>query len=145
MTIEQLRDRCAYWQQVLRLQDWDITVEIVRSRAIEDAVGKIHPLFSKKIARIKLQDRYDACQPDAIYQSDQEVDLVHELLHCHFIACEPEDWDDLKGETTHQAIHAISTALVKLDRGRFGPEVATEKSEPSVTEMLVAIRGNGTA
>jgi hypothetical protein len=142
MTIEELRDRCVYWQKRLRLQDWDVRLSLVRQWEVPNDFGTCDPCVSKKIATLKILDRIDEGDPSDIEAYDAEKTLVHELLHMHFAAFAATD--DTPEETAqHQVIHALSHALVTLERERFGPATVTPKPEPQVADMLVAIQGNG--
>lgn len=98
------------WKKILRLQDWDTKVEIVRASSLnEGSQGQCSWVLSRKEAKISLLDPIDYnCK---LWPQDHEVTLVHELLHLHFAHVEEaSNYDE-------QAIVAISQALVKLRRG----------------------------
>ena len=136
MTIEQLRDRCAYWQKVLRLQDWDIQLSLVRQWDVPDAFGTCDANLIKKIARIKILDPVDDGDPHDYEEYDAEKTLVHELLHVHFEPFAKKD-DSPEETAQHQVVHVLAYALVGLDRQRFGPVTTVPKMQPIVTGAQV--------
>jgi hypothetical protein len=113
LTEEELRTKCAEWQKVLRLQDWIVVTKIKRGRdmSIPDVCGSCNWELTQRLAAINILDPIDY-PPDAIAPNDMELTLVHELLHLHFAAVEPEG-ASVAGE---QAIESISWGLVNLAR-----------------------------
>ena len=112
-TAGQLEEACREWQAILRLQDWDITAEIVRGKQMveRDDSGNVRWNDKHRIARISILDPVDHEGPEFVGELDHEETLVHELLHLHFAGLDHED------ETTFElAINRISEALVKLKR-----------------------------
>jgi len=82
MTPKQIRTLLLKWQKRLRIQDWDIDVEIVdRSDIIDrvdgDVLGACHCYDTKKRAHILLLNPREI-KPG---EDNLEVVLVHELLH----------------------------------------------------------------
>lgn len=57
LTLEQLHARCAFWQRILRLQDWDIELLIVRQEKLI-GVGDCTTGNSRR-ATIRLLDPID--------------------------------------------------------------------------------------
>lgn len=100
------------WQAILRLQDWDITVQYARSLEMGDSEGKIETTLPRKAALISILDPCDWQEPTV---QDVEQTLVHELLHIH-TAQWPSD-----GESAclaeEQGVDAIAGALIRLQRG----------------------------
>lgn len=124
-TQEQLIEKCAEWQKVLRLQDWTVDLQLKRERDFtnKDCNAEIGLNEQKKIAFIKVIDPVDY-QPGQIRFQDMEEDLVHELLHIHF-------WPLTRGEegenlAEEQAINIIAKALIHISRR--GGETKNEKS-----------------
>lgn len=115
MTCEQLTTRLAFWQRVLRLQDWEIQASIVKIREMRDADedGCCEWLHAKKRAVIRILAEAD--YPAGVdWPQDQERTLVHELLHLHVGSfCRPEEGSK-EEEIMEQAIHALSLALLDL-------------------------------
>jgi len=117
LTEEQLNERAAYWQEVLRLQDWDVQVKKARREEFDgDREGDCEYLSSSKTAMIRILDE-SHYPTDAWCEQDMELTLVHELLHLHFSAIR-----DLAYGIDHyelfeeQAINKMSQALVQLER-----------------------------
>jgi hypothetical protein len=115
-TEDQIREKCAEWQRILRLQDWIVSVSIVRERdmGMENTMGTINPTLEKRMAKIRILDPVDY-PPGLMEPQDMELTLVHELLHLHL-------WfftESLEGPlhvAEEQAIEAISRGLVALAR-----------------------------
>jgi hypothetical protein len=124
VTQEELTERCAYWQQRLALQDWQVTVQLVRQRELDSqgASAEFDCVWPKRRVQINILDSIDF-PTDCLFQQDQELDLVHELLHAYTVPLEEKIRFAADDETetpewvlVEQAIHAISTALLALDR-----------------------------
>lgn len=90
MTIEALRERLAYWQRVLRLQDWDIALRMVtdvRDFADADYCGECRAQTDYRRAVILLLDPAVEATREvrtglvAEFCYEPEQVLVHELLH----------------------------------------------------------------
>lgn len=82
MTSKQINSLKAVWQKRLRIQDWDIEVRIVGIPEMMDVsgsddLGLCITQMSKKKARIFVR-RAEDIEP---HEDDQEIILVHELLH----------------------------------------------------------------
>ena len=104
-----------FWKKELRLLDWDIKLEIVRSHVFrEDFVGDCGVSLSNKTAHIRLMDAIDVTGSEW-FQLDQEEVLVHELLHIHMEPFFPKGEHALNF-TGEQAIESIAKALVSLRR-----------------------------
>ena len=118
MMIEELRDRCAVWQQRLRLQDWDVSVEFKRLVDLErnTRAAECEYMWILKVAKISLVDPVDASHTSHwLKQVDQEKSLVHELLHLHFAPFQAAKDSDAEADQ-ELAIEMIAEALVALDR-----------------------------
>jgi hypothetical protein len=111
-----LAERLSYWQKVLRLQDW--TVEILFKKHFEathdHCEAYVEVYEPKKHARINLIDP-GHINPEGWPKNDQETALVHELLHLHLWPFNPEE-DTPKWTAMEQATHALSLALIELER-----------------------------
>lgn len=119
MTQEELEGSLKHWQKVLRLQDWEITVHLVRKHEMkmDDCGGCVEFLHGKKRADIQilcLEDHKETWE----WKPDQELSLVHELVHLHIgtFYDEPED-GTREWRFYEQAIHALSLALMEQSRG----------------------------
>lgn len=116
MTQDELQALCHEWQGVLRLQDWDVKVFVVRKRDLSsgDVMGEISFTLPKKTAVISILDPVDY-DPDIAWGQDQEQTLVHELLHLHMA---PFDHSEgLEHTAMEWAVDSIAKALVSLKRG----------------------------
>lgn len=103
---------CAKWQEILRLQDWDVKTGIFRSRDMTlGGEGECEWNLERKMASIRLMNPIDYPE-GAMIPMDMENTLVHELLHLHFAPFFSED----KSIEQEQAINAITDGLVKLSR-----------------------------
>lgn len=102
------------WQKMLRLQDWDVKIDVRRGRDFNtDSQAEVTWLEEKKMAIIHLLDPID--YDNKYFPHDHEVSIVHELLHLHMVrfAAESGTPEDIAQE---QAINALSLALVGLRR-----------------------------
>lgn len=117
LTNEQLQERLAYWQKVLRLQDWTIRVAfrhvVDMEPGNEAEVDTNFPLKRAAIA-IVYPDEY---RSRVGWPQEVEESLVHELLHLHL-----EPWQVEKGSLEYvlqeQAVESLAHALVELARGQ---------------------------
>lgn len=118
LTQEQLEERLAYWQRVLRLQDWRVKARLVRERDFRNPgnQGECEWSLSTKVAIIRILDPVDY-SPDCAWLQDMERTLVHELLHLHFAPFRAES-DTAEDISQEQAIDCIATGLVALYRNQ---------------------------
>lgn len=118
LTEEQLQERLKYWQEKLRLQDWEIEVKIKKSWDMpENTVACVDWTLNRKIATIFVLDP-DFYSPYCAGERDMEQDLVHELLHLHLAPIHDHFGNNDKIFSTfeEQAIESIASALIALDR-----------------------------
>lgn len=101
----------AYWQPLLRLADWDISVGYERHRDGSMCSRQV----AYKRAKITMQHPIDV-QPGA-YQHDMERVFVHELLHLHFAPFDTEN-DSPMGIAEEQAVESLARAFVALKRSK---------------------------
>lgn len=124
LTADQLQERCLYWQERLRLRDWDVVVEVVRAARLQAPGagfldGGCDWTLANKTAYIRILDPVD--YPESAFEpQDMEQTLVHELLHLHFgpffgelVTSETQDLTQIAKET---AIEMIARALVQVAR-----------------------------
>lgn len=111
----QAEELLAEWQRILRLQDWNIKIDIRRDREMElqSSMAEVHWTIEKKAAIMHLLDPID--YQNDYFPIDHEVSIVHELLHLHMAGFDAK-FDTPEGVAQEQAINAISTALVFLKR-----------------------------
>lgn len=110
MTELKLQKLAKAWQKRLRLADWDVRVRVSRHWDMGDnRAGEVTTVTKKKQANISILSPLD--WNESWGAQDQELTLVHELVHLHFMALEHQarDWNQLLEE---QAVDALSKALV---------------------------------
>lgn len=120
LTVPQLYDRLRHWQEVLRLQDWDVEVRIVRQTGLSDDAntGELHSWPSKKRAVILIvePEDYEGTNPRLLQiRQDMEYTLVHELVHLVF-AHHARPSDPNIEILDEQAVHSVARALLALER-----------------------------
>ena len=123
MTLQELQDLSAWWQNRLELQDWRIHVRFVRGRHLmqhDYCAADIEWVNEHKYAfiSIRTEDDYRDQFPDtsAAIPYDAERSLVHELLHIHTRAWETKQ-DSPESIAEEQAINALARTLVAMKRG----------------------------
>lgn len=115
-TEDELRAKCAEWQKILRLQDWDVRVSIVRENQMltKESNAEINVNVQHKLARLRVIDPIDY-HPDNLNPQDMEKSLVHELLHIHLWQF-TEELEGALQDAEEQALNMITDALIKLYR-----------------------------
>lgn len=119
--VEELRAACERtcraWQEVLRLQDWNVDIVIARYHGFEKpgSIGQIDSDENIKEARLRLLDPRDNKPEWSETFCDLEVAIVHELLHLHM---EPFSQREVEAKAIaeEQAVDLIAWALVKTAR-----------------------------
>lgn len=116
LTEDELRQKCAEWQKILRLQDWIVNVSIKRSRDMSDGNldAEIFITLPNRVASIYILDSIDYAT--SYEAQDMERHLVHELLHIHLYPITGNFEDGLLQIAEEQAIEAISRGLIHLSR-----------------------------
>jgi hypothetical protein len=117
-SIDEAKANCAYWQKQLRLSDWKIDLQIVKHYEMSAPfrVAEITPFLDAKCAVIRLLNAADV-SPNAPFEDrDQELCIVHELLHLHIKPFEPAP-GTLEAKMMEVAIESTAQALVRLNRG----------------------------
>ncbi|MGE0451785.1 MAG: hypothetical protein AB7Q29_19585 [Vicinamibacterales bacterium] len=122
-TVEQAQARCRYWQQVLRLQDWNVTVRLGRFHEMKSAtaVAQVWTSCTLRDAVITLLDPDDFRPDHDAAMRDMDDSLVHELLHLHMkdLGVMKADGDDPPTPpeiAEERAIAALAAAFVRLNR-----------------------------
>ena len=76
------RANLAYWQRTLNLQDWRVSVQVVRIGELnDDTVGDIDIEVRDKTATIRILREQDSEMSRRLARADQQLTLVHELVH----------------------------------------------------------------
>lgn len=115
-TEEALLALCADWQERLGLMHWDIGIRV--SRAQDFTVGgqaEITINLQLEQALVSILDPIDYKGAD-VFPQDQEISLVHELLHIPFEYVCPEPKGRLEFIHLESSIERIARLLVKLKR-----------------------------
>jgi|APSaa5957512622_1039677.scaffolds.fasta_scaffold13869_3 hypothetical protein len=111
----EIQDHLRYWQERLRVQDWDVTLRVLRYHEMgEGLLGQCFRNDASRTAEIRLLALEDVSGSVTPPGRDLEVTLVHELLHVLFHGASDETENRIAFE---QAIDATARALVELDRG----------------------------
>ena len=109
----------ASWQERLHLQDWWITPMIVPQDALgEGAQADIEPNAETKSALLRIMRTEDSDLPRTMAVADQEVSVVHELVHLeHFAHPGAVSWSD------EGAVISETCALLRRYHRRLAFEV----------------------
>ena len=104
------------WQKLLRLQDWNITVNVKRRYQMSDhdALGLCRRYPDSKDADIDILSVQDISAHKEGDDADYELTLVHELLHVHFTFMNNDEGHARQQEEL--IVSTLSRALVKLNR-----------------------------
>lgn len=122
LTTKTAQTALAFWQKRLRLQDWNITVAVVRKSELSTGCyGEVGVNLIYRQAEISLMDPIDFEESDGERERDMEDSLVHELLHCVLKDCRIDTRDSNRkltaaGIAEERAIDALAGALVGLHR-----------------------------
>lgn len=108
------------WQKRLKLQDWNITVEMTRATDLKPrTLGNIHWDLDKKTALIHVLDPADYHMAYRDMLDDMEFTVVHELIHLELSpVLSPLSRSDANRRDEEHAVNQMAEALLKLDRGR---------------------------
>jgi hypothetical protein len=113
-TQEEAEKALAEWQKRLKLEHWEVMVEIVRSDGMSklDNSGEIDYQQQTGYASIRLLDHIDW---PSKFPHDMEKILVHELLHLHFAPFEPEE-ESLQFTLWERANELLARVIVNEHR-----------------------------
>lgn len=136
MTEARLRELCALWQKRLRLQDWNVRLEVVSAKDLDGGFANCRTVLREKAALIRVTDPADSTSADTevVGGRDVEEDIVHELLH---VACEPFSPDDRNSteyEAIEQAVGVLANCIVRLTRSEETRSGAGEFAERFIQE-----------
>jgi len=113
-------EKLSEWQNRLNLQDWKITVMVVRAADLKPkTLGNIHWDGEKKTAVIRVLDPTDYKLKDRAMLNDIEFTVVHELIHLELspVLSSLQRNEANRIEEEH-AVNHMAQALLDLDRGR---------------------------
>ncbi|MCL5745077.1 MAG: hypothetical protein M1541_14320, partial [Acidobacteria bacterium] len=109
-----LNEKLAVWQKRLALQDWKISLHVVRlSEFKPQTIGGIRWDRDTKTADIKVLDPRDYKTSYADTLNDLELTIVHELCHLQLSSL-PRSEASRSAE--EKAVNRLSEALVALER-----------------------------
>lgn len=106
------------WQKRLNLQDWNISVAVVRASELRPkTLGNIHWDLDKKTALIHVLDPADYTLPFHDMLNDIEFTVVHELIHLELVpVLTDEKRTDANRRQEEFAVNHMASALLELDR-----------------------------
>jgi hypothetical protein len=123
LTQDQLVDRLAFWQRVLRLQDWDVSVSIVRRHDLRCESALAEGTISQyRRAQLRVLDPADWGPREWPIERDMEASLLHELIHLHLhdlrVAEKRADGSDTPEWTAlERCAESVARALLTVERG----------------------------
>jgi hypothetical protein len=111
-------ERLSIWQKRLNLQDWNISLLVVRASELKPkTLGNIHWDTDKKTAVVRVLDPADYKLPFAEMLQDLEFTVVHELIHLELSpVLSPLQRNDANRREEEHAVNHMADALLKLDR-----------------------------
>ncbi len=106
------------WQKRLNLQDWKISVLVVRTAELKPkTLGNIHWDGEKKTAVIRVLDPADYKLPQRAMLDDMEFTVVHELIHLELSpVLTPLQRSDANRMEEEHAVNHMAQALLDLER-----------------------------
>ena len=109
------------WQAILRLQDWDVTLKVVRFHEVHnDALAHCRHQILKNSAEIAVRTPQDLL-PTERWPGDNDVELtiVHELLHVKLAPLSIPDRFEIEQE---QIVESLARTLVRLAGEKEKPQ-----------------------
>lgn len=104
---ESARCIAGYWQQLLRLSDWDVELCIVKGYLGPQTYASIESDPLSKTAKISLVDPRD-WEPERLTGDAVEDTIIHELLHLHFRQVGYVYDEDLEEPLVHQLARVLA-------------------------------------
>lgn len=106
------------WQQRLKLQDWNITLEISHPTDLRPgSLGNVHWDAEAKTAKIRVLDASEYQTSFGATLKDMEFTVVHELTHLELSSL-TRNFKSRSEESVseeEQAVNRLSDAMMKLD------------------------------
>jgi hypothetical protein len=130
-------ERLSVWQKRLNLQDWNISLLVVRSNELKPkTLGNIHWDTEKKTAVIRVLDPADYKLPFSEMLQDLEFTVVHELIHLELSpVLSPLQRNDANRREEEHAVNHMADALLKLDRQN---RALSQQQTPQLTQQASA-------
>jgi hypothetical protein len=109
-----------YWQKRLNLQDWKVSLLVVRTTDLKPkTLGNIHWDLDKKTAVIRVLDPADYTLPFHEMLDDMEFTVVHELIHLQLApVLNQVSRNEASRRDEEHAVNHMAEALLKLQRGQ---------------------------
>jgi hypothetical protein len=113
-------EKLSMWQKRLNLDDWNISLLVVRSTDLKPrTLGNIHWDSDKKTAVIRVLDPADYKLPLHAMLDDMEFTVVHELIHLELQpVLSPLQRNDANRMEEEHAVNHMAQALLDLERGK---------------------------
>ena len=109
-----LNEKLLIWQKRLKLEDWNITIKLVRTSQLKPkTLGNIHWDSDTKRAGINVLSPADYKIPFPEALQDMEFTVVHELLHLQLSSL-PRNEASRSAE--EKAVNNLTDALLVLER-----------------------------
>ncbi len=112
MNQRELQSKCRAWQRRLRLQDWTVTVDLVRHAPDVDILGRVEYSLLTKCANIKITNESSLAPRQKEDGYDMEEVLVHELLHLHFVSILELESKEPSYVAQEHVINVLAHALI---------------------------------
>jgi len=129
-----LHEKLDIWQNRLALQDWKISLQVIRlSEFKPKTIGGIRWDSDTKTAEIKVLDPRDYKMSYEDTLKDLELTVVHELVHLQLSSL-PRSEASRSAE--EKAVNRISEALVALERS--APQTAVRVSDSATRTTIPA-------
>jgi hypothetical protein len=133
-------ERLSVWQKRLNLQDWNISLLVVRAAELKPkTLGNIHWDADKKTAVIRVLDPADYKLPFSEMLSDLEFTVVHELIHLELSpVLSPLQRNDANRREEEHAVNHMADALLRLDRQNRALTQLTQQQPPQQQQQQTA-------
>lgn len=105
-----LQELCAYWQKILRLQDWLVNIRYMRQWELADS-GRVRGSLRLKTAKVDILHP-DDYSPTTDVENEITDTVIHELMHLHFKPFATDSNEVFE----EQAVASITSALLTLYR-----------------------------
>ena len=125
------------FKRLLGLTHWTVKVKLVSEL---EALGIVISNVNKRHANIKLITRegYDKApgDKDDFFEFDQEMTLIHELLHLHLAPLDPLiEENPLSAQIIENTVHSISLVIKQLlESARRSSFVSSNSADSELTD-----------